>query len=84
MVFLVHIFQPTGGCVYRRGQAWKFITTICQSVGLRGNFGTHSLRTTCGYHDHCVVDGGKARIILSVLVTPASIMDNTPMLDMVH
>jgi hypothetical protein len=30
-----------------------------------------------------VVDGGKARIILSVLVTPASIMDNTPLLDMV-
>src|SRR5215207_8486419 len=36
-----------------------------------------------GYHDHYVVDGGKARIILSVLVTPASIMDNTPLLDLV-
>jgi hypothetical protein len=35
-----------------------------------------------GYRDHYVVDGGKARIILSVLVTPASIMDNTPMLDL--
>ena len=35
-----------------------------------------------GYHDHYVVDGGKARIILSALVTPASIMDNTPLLDM--
>ena len=32
----------------KRGQAWKFITTICQSVGLRGNFGTHSLRKTWG------------------------------------
>ena len=32
------------------GQAWKFITTICQQVGLRGNFGTHSLRKTWGYH----------------------------------
>lgn len=31
-----------------------------------------------GYCDHYVVDGGKARIILSALVTPASIMDNTP------
>jgi transposase len=36
-----------------------------------------------GYRDHYVVDGGKARIILSVLVTPASIMDNTPILDLV-
>jgi transposase len=36
-----------------------------------------------GYHDHYVVDGGKARIILSALVTPASIMDNTPLLDLV-
>jgi len=35
-----------------------------------------------GYHLHYVVDGGKARIILAALVTPASIMDNTPMLDL--
>lgn len=35
-----------------------------------------------GYRDHYVVDGGRARIILSALVTPASIMDNTPMLDL--
>jgi len=34
----------------RRGQAWKIITTICQQVGLSGNFGTHSLRKTWGYH----------------------------------
>ena len=39
-------------------------------------------RTVMGYHDHYVVDGGKARIILAALVTPASIMDNTPMLDL--
>ena len=36
-----------------------------------------------GYRDHHVVDGGKARIILSALVTPASITDNTPILDLV-
>jgi IS5 family transposase len=36
-----------------------------------------------GYRDHYIVDGGKARIILSALVAPASIMDNTPMLDLV-
>jgi len=33
-----------------RGQAWKFITSICKQVGLRGNFGAHSLRKTWGYH----------------------------------
>jgi transposase len=36
-----------------------------------------------GYRDHYVVDGGKARIILSALVSPASIMDNTPLLDLI-
>lgn len=34
----------------KRGQAWKFITTICKDVGLQGNYGTHSLRKTWGYH----------------------------------
>ena len=35
-----------------------------------------------GYHTHYVVDGGKARIILQVLVTPSEVMDNQPMLDL--
>src|SRR6266567_1268432 len=35
-----------------------------------------------GYHTHYVVDGGKARIILMVLVTPSEVMDNQPMLDL--
>jgi hypothetical protein len=39
-------------------------------------------RAKLSYHDHYVVDGGKARIILAALVTPASVMDNTPMLDL--
>ena len=34
----------------KRGQAWKFITSICSEAGLSGNFGTHSLRKTWGYH----------------------------------
>lgn len=38
--------------------------------------------TLLGYHTHYVVDGGQSRIILAALVTPASIMDNTPMLDL--
>ena len=29
-----------------------------------------------GYHTHYVVDGGKARIIMAVLVTPSEVMDN--------
>ena len=33
-----------------RGQAWKFVAAICHEVGLRGNYGTHSLRKTWGYH----------------------------------
>lgn len=37
-----------------------------------------------GYHTHYVVDGGQARIILAALVTPASIMDNMPLLDLVR
>jgi hypothetical protein len=35
-----------------------------------------------GYRTHFVVDGGKARIIHTVLVTPAEVMDNQPMLDL--
>jgi transposase len=35
-----------------------------------------------GYHDHYAVDGGKQRIILGVLVTPADVMENQPMLDL--
>jgi integrase len=34
----------------KRGQAWKFISAICEEVGLRGNYGTHTLRKTWGYH----------------------------------
>lgn len=34
----------------RRGQAWKLIAGLCADVGLRGHFGTHSLRKTWGYH----------------------------------
>ncbi len=35
-----------------------------------------------GYHTHCMVDGGKARIILATLVTPAEVMENQPLRDM--
>ena len=39
-------------------------------------------RARLGYHDHYVVDGGKARIILTALVTPAEVQDNQPALDL--
>jgi transposase len=35
-----------------------------------------------GYQTHYVVDGGKARIIVDVLVTPAEVTENLPMLDL--
>ena len=35
-----------------------------------------------GYRTHYAVDGGKARIILACLVTPTTIQDNTPMIDL--
>jgi transposase len=35
-----------------------------------------------GYHDHYAVDGGRARIILEMLVTPADVMENQPFLDL--
>jgi hypothetical protein len=39
-------------------------------------------RASLGYHDHSVVDGGKARIILAAFVTPADVMENAPMRDL--
>ncbi len=35
-----------------------------------------------GYQTNYVIDGGKARIILSVLVTPGEVSENRPMLDL--
>ena len=35
-----------------------------------------------GYQTHYVVDGGMARVILDVLVTPAEVTENLPMLDL--
>jgi hypothetical protein len=35
-----------------------------------------------GYLTHYAVDGGKARVILDVLVTPAEVTENLPMLDL--
>ncbi len=45
LFFNVKTHQPI-----KRGQAWKFTSSICRAVGLHGNYGTHSLRKTWGYH----------------------------------
>nr|MDQ5819476.1 transposase [Actinomycetota bacterium] len=39
-------------------------------------------QTKLGYQTHYVVDGGKARVILNVLVTPSEVTENRPMLDL--
>jgi transposase len=62
---------------YERLSDWRGSTTdpdaaLMKAAGQRAAF---------GYHDHYVVDGGKARIILHALVTPADVMENEPMLD---
>jgi integrase len=33
-----------------REMAWHVVTKICKAVGLKGNYGTHTLRKTWGYH----------------------------------
>jgi hypothetical protein len=38
--------------------------------------------TSPGYHDHYVVDGGKQRIIVAAPVTPADVMENVPLRDL--
>ncbi|MFQ5811434.1 MAG: IS1182 family transposase, partial [Armatimonadota bacterium] len=43
---------------------------------------TRGGRARLGYHNQYVVDGGKARIILATLVTAATVMENSPMLDL--
>jgi transposase len=45
---------------------------------------TDGQRTTLGFHNHYVIDGGKARIILNALVTPADVMENAPMLPLLR
>ena len=45
---------------------------------------TTGQKATLGYHDHYVIDGGKARIILNARVTPADVMENAPMLPLLR
>ena len=63
---------------YRRVADFRASTTDPDASPLRPTGGGARL----GYHDHYVVDGGKARIILTALVTPAEVQDNQPALDL--
>jgi hypothetical protein len=63
---------------YVRTADFRISTTDPDATPMRlKGGGTH-----LGYHTHYVVDGGKRRIILAVLVTPGEVMDNHPMLDL--
>lgn len=62
----------------RRTSDFRVGTTDPDATPLRPTAG----RTRLGDHDHDVVDGGKARIILTTLVTPAVGQDNQPAVDL--
>ena len=63
---------------YQRRSDFEASTTDPDAALMRRKYGGLHF----GYHDHYAVDGGKARIILGVLVTPADVMENQPFLDM--
>ena len=63
---------------YQRTADFRISTTDPDATPMRLKSGGLHL----GYHTHYVVDGGKRRIILAVLVTPAEVMDTQPMLDL--
>jgi transposase len=64
--------------LYRRTADFRISTTDPDATPMRLKGGGIHL----GYHTHYVIDGGKRRIILAVLVVPGEVMDNQPMLDL--
>lgn len=68
--------RPPSGS-YRRTSDWRVSTTDPDATPMRVGG-----QTSLGYHDHYVVDGGKHRVILAALVTPAAVMENAPMCDL--
>jgi transposase len=66
------------GGYQRTSDLWVSLSDPDAVLMRQHNHGVH-LR----YRDHYLVDGGKARIILGVLVTAADVMENMPFLDMV-
>jgi transposase len=66
------------GGYQRTSDVWVSLTDPDAVLMRQHNHGVH-----LHYRDHYLVDGGKARIILGVLVTAADVMENMPFLDMV-
>jgi len=63
---------------YKRTADFRISATDPDATPMRlKGGGTH-----LGYQTHYVVDGGKKRIILGVLVAPGEVMENQPMLDL--
>jgi len=63
---------------YRRQADFWASTTDPDATPLR----PPNTRPHLGYHDHYLVDGGKARIVLAALVTPAEVTENLPRQDL--
>jgi transposase len=62
---------------YRRTTAFRVSATDPDATPMGTEGGT-----SLGYHDHYIVDGGKQRIIVAALVTPADVMGNVPLRDL--
>jgi transposase len=63
---------------YQRLSDFAASTTDPDAALMQTRGGSH-----LGYLDHDVVDGGKARIIVNALATPADVTENQPMRDLV-
>jgi transposase len=64
---------------YRRVADFQMSTTDADATLMRARMGG---ALQLGYHDHYLTDGGRDRIILTVLVTPSEVMENQVMLDL--
>lgn len=64
--------------LYQRRSDQRVSTTDPDATLMRHGAG----RLHLGYQTHYVVDGGKQRMILAALVTPAEVMENQPMRDL--
>ena len=74
-VGLIRTVPPTGG--YRRTSDFRVSPTDPDASPM-----WDWVAIRLGYHDHYVVDGGKVRVILAALVTPADVMESQAMRDL--
>jgi transposase len=70
--------RTTRSGTYRRTADFRVSTTDPDATPTPFGDG----RTHLGYQDHYIVDGGRARIILTALVAPAAVQENQPALDL--